>query len=58
MHIPAHSPWLPGYIHVAQTVLTILTMAGLFPERPHVVLCYSLETSYMQSADEITGLLG
>ena len=28
MLIPVHSPWLPGYINVAQTVLTILT--GLF----------------------------
>ena len=30
MHIPVHSPWLPGYIHVMQTILFILTMAGLF----------------------------
>ena len=35
MHIPVHSPWLPGYIDVAQTVLLILTMAGLFQDRPH-----------------------
>ena len=34
MHIPVHSPWLPGYINVAQTLLVILTMAGLFPDRP------------------------
>ena len=32
MHIPARSPWLPGYIDVAQTVLIILTVAGLFPD--------------------------
>ena len=32
--IPVHSPWLPGYIDVAQTILVILTMAGLFPDRP------------------------
>ena len=29
MHIPVHSPWLPGYIDVTQTVLIILTLAGL-----------------------------
>ena len=27
-----HEPWLPGYINVTQTVLVILTMAGLFPD--------------------------
>ena len=32
MHIQVHSPRLPGYIDVAQTVLTILTMIGLFPD--------------------------
>ena len=31
---PVHSPWLPGYVDVVQTVLIILTMAGLFPGRP------------------------
>ena len=36
MHIPVHSPWLPGYINVVQTILVILTMAGLFPDRPHI----------------------
>ena len=30
MCIPVHSPWLPSYIHVTQTVLVILTMAELF----------------------------
>ena len=34
MHIPVHSPWLPGYINVVQTILVILTMAVLFPDRP------------------------
>ena len=34
MHIPVHSPWLPGYIDVMQTILIILIMAGLFPDRP------------------------
>ena len=33
MHIPVHSPWLPGYIDVMQTILVILTMAGLFLNR-------------------------
>ena len=33
-HIPVHSPWLPGSIHVTQTILLILTMAGLFLGRP------------------------
>ena len=33
MCIPVHSPWLPGYIDVTQTILT-LTMAGLFLDRP------------------------
>ena len=35
MHIPVHSSWLPGYINVAPTVLVILTMDGLFPDRSH-----------------------
>ena len=35
MCIPVHSPWLPGYIEVAQTVLIMLTMVGLFLDRPH-----------------------
>ena len=33
-----HSPWLPGYIDVAQTVLIILQMAGLFLDRPHMYM--------------------
>ena len=33
MRITVHSPWLPGYIDVAQTVLVTLTMAGLFLDR-------------------------
>ena len=39
MLIPVHSPQLPGYIDVRQTVLIILTMAGLFLGRPHTLLC-------------------
>ena len=34
MHIPVHSPWLPGYIGVTQTILVMSTMAGLFLDRP------------------------
>ena len=33
MHIPVHSPCLAGCIDVVQTVLIILTMAGLFLDR-------------------------
>ena len=32
--IPVHSPWLPGYMNILQTVFIILIMAGLFPDRP------------------------
>ena len=34
MHIPVHSPGLPGYINVIQTILAVLIMVGLFPDRP------------------------
>ena len=34
--IPVHSPGLSGYLSVAQTVLITLTMARLFPDRPHI----------------------
>ena len=39
MHILVHSPWLPGYIDVIQTILVVLTITGLFPERPCVQPC-------------------
>ena len=40
MCFPVHSPWLPGYTDDSQTILGILTMAGLFPDRPSVfVVC-------------------
>ena len=38
MHIPVHSPWLPGYMDVRQIVLIILTMAGLFLDRPRILM--------------------
>ena len=31
LHSTVHSPWLPGYIDVAQTILVTLTMVELFP---------------------------
>ena len=34
MCIPVHSPWRPGYMDVMHTILVILTMAGLFPDKP------------------------
>ena len=40
--IPIHCPWLPGYIDVGQTILVILTMAGLFPYRPCVLWVQTL----------------
>ena len=39
---PVHSPWLPGYIDVAQTVLVILTMAGLFSGQTSYIIYYAL----------------
>ena len=41
MHIPVHSPWLPGNIDVTQTVLIVLTMAGLFPDSPCMWLIFT-----------------
>ena len=35
MRIPVHCAWLPGYISVTRNFLIVLTMAGLFPGRPH-----------------------
>ena len=36
MYISVHSPWLPGYIDVTQTIVNMLTVAGLFLDRPHM----------------------
>ena len=38
MHIPVHSPHLPGYIDVTQTVLVMLTTVGHFPDRLYICL--------------------
>ena len=40
-----HSPWLPGYIDVAQTILIISTMAGLLPDRLHTLVVKDLVLS-------------
>ena len=37
MRIPVFSPWLPGYIDVVQTIPIMLTMAGPFLDRPHIL---------------------
>ena len=37
MHILVHSPWLPGYINITQTIL-IVTIAGLFLDRPCIYI--------------------
>ena len=42
MCIPVHFPWLPGYIHVSQTIPVILTMAGLLLDRPSIFLLLQL----------------
>ena len=40
MHIPVHSHWQTEYINVVQTVLIMLTMAGLFPDRPCILFAW------------------
>ena len=42
MHIPVHSHWLPGYIDVTHTILIILTMAGPFLDRLHILTVFVL----------------
>ena len=41
MCILGHSLWLPDYIEVVQTILVILTMAGLFPNRSPIYMLKS-----------------
>ena len=51
MHIPVHSPWLPGYISVVQTVLVLLIMVGLFLDRPHALPLFpEIACSYLSFA--------
>ena len=47
MCIPVHSPWLPGYTDVTQTILIILTMTDLFLDRPHIFKSY-IFTKYIK----------
>ena len=37
MCIPVHFPWLPGYIDATSTILIVLSMTGIFPDRPRIV---------------------
>ena len=46
MRIPVHSPCSLGYIGVAQTILIILTVAWLFPDRPRICLDLVSTTSF------------
>ena len=48
LHIPIHSPRLPGYTDIAQTVL-IATMAGLFLDRPHMGIYIFIERDWQTS---------
>lgn len=60
MHISVHSPWLPSYIDVAQTVHIILVMVGLFPDRPHIYSVFPLLFFYLVqkcATEEIKHLL-
>ena len=50
MYTPVHSPCLPGYIDVAQTILFMLKMAGCFLDRPYIfrsVWCIPLPETYI-----------
>ena len=51
MCIPVHSPWLPGYVDVAQTVLVIVTMVGLFLDRRRmcIYVCICVRTCVSRS---------
>ena len=57
---PVHSipsPWLPSYIDGTQTVLLMLTMAGLFPDRPRVSipLCFTVCILYSRHSTSLCG---
>ena len=53
MCIPVHSPWLSGYMDIVQTVVIILTMAGLFPRQTlynkHSILEMTLNIPHVAS---------
>ena len=45
MSITVHSPWLPGYINVTQTILITLTIVGLFSRQTsRIYTLYPIET--------------
>ena len=46
MCIPVHSPWLPGYIKIVQTILIIFTMDRHFPDGP-LMCIYMYKYVYM-----------
>ena len=51
MNIPVHSPWLPGYIDVTQTVLIVWAMSGIFPDKPSIPkeLCLAIPLPFILS---------
>ena len=42
MYIPVHYPWPSGHIDVAQTILIMLTMAGLLLDRTLLLYIYTV----------------
>ena len=54
--IPIHSLWLPGYTNVVQTALVILTVTGIFPDRPHMSDCGPFTCSVVQYYKEYLSL--
>ena len=57
MHIPVHSPWLPGYIDVMQTVLIILTMAELLSRQTYYILIHFLSPPKYHDCPPIVALI-
>ena len=49
MCIPVHSPWLPGYNDVTQTVLIRLTIAGFFQDSKSLVYFVLYKGLYIQT---------
>ena len=44
MLILVHSPWLPVYIDVVQTILVVLTLVGIFlPDLVYIFYIFILE---------------
>ena len=57
MCIPVHSPWLPGSI-ISHKQFIILTMAGLFPDRPHHITIWKMGMTSTRNSTEFTGQNG